>query len=197
MLRQALDATTRPLRRLLLHTVQLDDPWKRQPHPVPLAIYGLGATHSFSWYLEGESRVDVACFRDVIGWLQQCLYVSDATLYHQSDFWQHPTVFERLRQGDCEDFALWAWRKLAELDYEVEFVAGRVRSETGALQGHAWVHLHLDARSYVLDAVLDTPPLMLRPMDTVRMEYLPEVSVDAQLQRYAYHGYYQQLLASS
>src|SRR5690348_3236184 len=42
-----------------------------------------------------------------------CEYVRDPV--HERDFWQHPKTFEQLRKGDCEDHALWAWRKLTEL----------------------------------------------------------------------------------
>jgi hypothetical protein len=47
-------------------------------------------------------------------------------LFGEADFWQHPSTFERLRTGDCEDFAVWAWRKLIELGYDVDLVAGGV-----------------------------------------------------------------------
>src|SRR5205085_1473130 len=68
----------------------------------------------FAWYFEGQSAVTVGSVDDVCEWLLECEYVHDPELFHEPDFWQHPRTFERLRKGDCEDHALWAWRKLVE-----------------------------------------------------------------------------------
>ena len=70
--------------------------------------------------------VPVQSIDDIVAWLQSCEYVTDLDLFHERDFWQHPGTFERLRRGDCEDFALWAWRKLAEVGIDAEFCVGRV-----------------------------------------------------------------------
>ena len=64
-----------------------------------------------------------------------------SSLFNEIDLWQHPSSFEELRRGDCEDFALWAWRKLAELGIDAEFFVGRILSveEPDVDRQHAWV----------------------------------------------------------
>ena len=152
MLRKLATAPARSLSRLLLRTVRLDDPWRRVACPVPLHRYGTGARHDFAWYLEGQSRVEVGSIREICRWLRACEYVRDGDLFYEADYWQHPCAFEQLRQGDCEDFALWAWRKLIRLGHTAEFVAGF--SRTGAVErGHAWVHFEADGTWYLLDEI--------------------------------------------
>lgn len=188
-----------PLRsvfRLLLRTVPLNDPWKRYPQAVPLARYGLGAQRDFRWYFEGESRVAVASVEEVQAWLGGCEYMRDPDLFNEPDYWQHPSAFEQLRKGDCEDFALWTWRKLVELGYEAELVAGRYAGCTGpAVAGHAWVHFRDRETHYLFDPVLEGPHQMVRALPEVRGTYLPEVSVDGRFNRYVYGGFFQQLRA--
>ena len=176
--------------RLLLRTVSLDDPWQRFPVNVPLALYGKGAQRDFSWYFEGESRVPVATVDEMLDWLRGCAYVRDTELFHDADFWQHPLTFEQLLRGDCEDFALWTWRKLVEMGHDAEFVAGRCAGHGRHGPGHAWVLLRESGGVSLLDPVLPNGCDCLRPLETVRDAYLPEVSVDGRLNRYAYAGYY-------
>jgi len=93
-------------------------------------LHGLGAVGApESWYratavrrgipsrlpvvLRGQSTVCVNDIAAICEWLADCEYVRDPV--HERDFWQHPKTFEQLRKGDCEDHALWAWRKLTEL----------------------------------------------------------------------------------
>jgi len=38
-----------------------------------------------------------------------CKYVSDKELFGKDDYRQPPEEFEKRKQGDCEDFALWTW----------------------------------------------------------------------------------------
>ena len=93
---------------------------------VPASAFGPGSQRPFAEYFEGESRVPVGSIDGIVAWLQTCEYVTDLELFHQPDVWLHPGAFERLRRGDCEDFALWAWRKLAEIGIDAEFCVGRV-----------------------------------------------------------------------
>ena len=104
-----------PLLALLRPRVLVDDPWARSPAVLPTRAFGRGSVRDFRWYFERESEVPVRSIDEVCDWLLGCAYVSDRELFNESDFWQHPGTFERLRQGDCEDYALWAWRKLVEL----------------------------------------------------------------------------------
>ncbi|GIV62553.1 MAG: hypothetical protein KatS3mg044_1419 [Rhodothermaceae bacterium] len=190
MLQNLFRRVSRPLTRVLLRTVSLRDPWQRFPLDVPLACYGAGATHDFAWYLTGTSRVRVHTLDDLLSWLRDCQYRRDPDLFLSADYWQHPLTFEQIRQGDCEDFALWTWRKLLELGFEAEFVTGRCRSGNNTFAGHAWIHIHHDGPCRLFDPVLcrHTRPLFAR--DDLRGVYCPEVSVDRDLTRYAYAGYF-------
>jgi len=176
-----------------LRTVHIEDPWQRFEHDVPTELFGLGARHDFSWYLEGESELDIRTPDELVEWLRKCTYASDDTVFHEEDYWQHPCTFERLRTGDCEDYAIWAWRRLLELGYDAEFVAGRSHSPDASnpwKTGHAWVLYREGDRTYLLDATAKRSEPCLAPLDAVRPAYLPEVSVDGLLKRYVYGGYY-------
>jgi hypothetical protein len=185
--------TTMIQRAVGWRTVQ-QDPWQRVACTVPLSAYGRGARRGFRWYFRGTSRVAVQSVEDVLDWLGTCSYIRDEALFFEADYWQHPCTLEHLRKGDCEDFALWAWRKLAELGECVEFVAGRCRRSAAAAEdtpgdGHTWVHLRRDDAVLLLDPTMPSPSSMLRPLDAVRDDYLPEVSVEASFARFAYVGY--------
>ena len=193
MIRKAFHHISRPLSRLLLRTVNIEDAWRRYPKEVPLQLYGAGAQHDFSWYFERPSGVEVSNVEDVLAWLLECIYMRDPDLFNETDFWQHPTTFEELRKGDCEDFALWAWRKLVELGFDAEFVAGRCVGCEQHGAGHTWVHYRKEKKVFLFDPVLRDPALMIQPLTSVRHSYLPEVSVDGRLNRYVYGGYYQLL----
>ena len=182
----------RPVSRLLLRTVNVRDPWRRYAQAVPLSRYGAGARRDFGWYLEGESAVDAVSVADLKAWLLGCAYIRDPDLFHEVDFWQHPCTFEHLRMGDCEDFALWAWSRLVRLGYDAEFVAGRWL-QGGDPSGHAWVVFADAGTPHVFDPVIRDETCMVRPLEAVRNEYVPEVSVDGRLNRYVYGGYLQRL----
>ncbi len=104
------------------------------------------------------------------------------------DYWQHPCAFEQRRVGDCEDFALWAWRKLVCLGYNAEFVAGFSVDADGALRGHTWILLRPGGNIYLFDPVLGERAPMLMPLSAVKRSYIPEVSVGPDFTRYAYNG---------
>lgn len=176
--------------RILLRTLNLNDPWRRFRMQVPLSRYGAGSVHPFTWYLTGRSTLHFTSLKDVSDWLSSCTYARDPELFHECDYWQHPLTFERIRMGDCEDFSLWTWRRLRELGLPAEFVAGRCVDEDGALHGHTWVQFEDPQGRYVFDPVIPDAPLRIRPLPAVRDRYLPEVSVDGRLRRYAYAGFF-------
>lgn len=185
---QIFNPLLRPLAGMLRRSLRPGDRWRRVPHPVPLARFGVGAQHDFPWYFEGPSVVAVCSVEEMKEWLLGCAYRRDPELFQEADFWQHPATFEQLRQGDCEDFALWTWRKLVRLGFEAEFVAGRWE-EGGCPEGHAWVIYEERGVRKVFDPVIREADHMVRPLSLVRDAYLPEVSVDHRFTRYVYHGY--------
>src|SRR5262245_3087664 len=124
------------VRRLLSPSLRLaarffggESAWERVSIAVPPGVFGPGSNHPFAEYFDGASGVPVRSIDDIVVWLQTCEYVTDQELFQERDVWQHPAEFEKVRRGDCEDFALWAWRKLAELGIDAELVVGRVRCD--------------------------------------------------------------------
>jgi hypothetical protein len=191
-LRRILYWTLRPAWRLLLRVMPVDDPWQRVEYRVPVRRYGFGSSHDFSWYFEGQSLVDVRTLDELQDWLMGCEYVQDEELFHETDFWQHPRTFERLRRGDCEDHALWAWRKLLELGYDAELVSGRTLpwqpGVAEAERGHVWVVFRQDEEMFLLEAVSKKRDRVIRRLDDVKAHYRPEYGVDRQRQRFAFNG---------
>ena len=93
-----------PVYRLALRLHVPGDDWEELPlHPV-FWRFGPGSRHRFSWYFEGTSSVTISSLAELLGWLGTCRYVGDKELFQEEDFWQHPRTFERLKEGDCEDF---------------------------------------------------------------------------------------------
>jgi hypothetical protein len=186
----------RPLARLLARVLEpilvrlpVDDPWERLPVAVPPWAFGRGSVRDFRWYFEGESLVEAESLEAICDWLAGCEYVPDPELFHEPDFWQHPRTFERLRKGDCEDHALWAWRKLVELGYDAELVCGEwdvTRDDAG---GHAWVVFRDDGREYLFEAVARSTADMIRPLDEVRARYCPHVAVDRHFRTAGFSGH--------
>ena len=185
---------SKPLSRLLMRLLPLDNPWERFASSVPLSVYGMGAQREFRWYFEGRSSVEIQSIEEIQEWLLGCEYVSDPDLFQEADFWQHPCTFEQLRKGDCEDFALWAWRKLVRLGYQAEFVAGQFVlpgcPDPDYGHGHTWLLFKKEGVLYLFDPIIRERDHMIQPLDAVCHDYTPEVSVDQHFNRYAYAGYY-------
>jgi hypothetical protein len=182
----------RPLRRLLIRHVPVDDPWEPVTSVlVTPQIFGPGSFRMFRWYLEGESKVRAQSLDEVCTWLGECEYLADDQLFNEADFWQHPRTFEYLRKGDCEDHALWAWRKLIELGHPAEFFVGQWLEGGGEHHDrHAWVVFEQDGQRFLLEAVLkDQSPGMIRPLPDVRREYTPHFSVNASFTMRSHAGY--------
>ncbi|MCA9917539.1 MAG: transglutaminase-like cysteine peptidase [Anaerolineales bacterium] len=169
---------------MMSHHYQLPRSYEKEATRVHHTEFGAGSRRPFSHYLNGESRVMVQSLDDICRWLQQCEYVRDSELFGQRDVWQHPGEFETRRKGDCEDHALWAWRKLKELNIPAEFVVGRtVWSETN--NGvHAWVAFEENGRSYILEST--NKKQLIFPLETIQTRYHPWFSVDMNSQTYRF-----------
>lgn len=189
MIRRAFARLLRPLWELAVRHLPIDDPWERLATRPKLHMYGSGARLDFAAYLQGETIVAVGSLEEVQDWLLGCRYEHDDVLFGESDFWQHPSTFERLRAGDCEDYAVWAWRKLIELGENVDLVAGWCVRE-GELDGrHAWLLLRRDDVEFVFEPVARDRQQMLRPLAEVRDSYIPQFGVDRHGKRFAFSGY--------
>ena len=167
------------------------DPWERYEHDVPLTAFGEGSKRAFRDYFAGESNVVVSSLDEVCNWLLDCIYVTDQEEFGVADYWQHPAEFEARRRGDCEDHALWAWRKLSEIGVFAELICGRCQGNNGTFRGHVWVHFTEDGTEYLLEATAASRSAMVRPLTDawVRSAYSPYFSVDAHFRRHAYWGY--------
>lgn len=157
---------------------------------VPTTAFGPGSRRQFGEYLEGESLVQVQSIDDIVTWLASCEYVTDVELFNEADRWQHPGAFEQLRRGDCEDFALWAWRKLAELGVDAEFYVGRIvcDDDDERARQHAWVVYCVDGTDFLLEPAAQSPQRMIRPLADVMDEYVPHFAVNRQLGTCAFVG---------
>jgi hypothetical protein len=110
-------------------------------------------------------------------------------LFNDPDRWQHPAAFEKLRRGDCEDFALWAWRKLAEVGIDAEFCVGRVVCDRTDLdRQHAWVVYHLDGMAFLFEPAARGRSRMIRPLADAMHAYVPHFAVDHRFDTYAFVG---------
>jgi hypothetical protein len=187
----------RPFLRIFLRFTSVGDHWKRIDVRIPVHKLGVGSRHEFSWYFEGQSRVGIATIQDIMRWLLSCEYVSDPDLFHEPDFWQHPTTFEQLRRGDCEDHALWAWRKLLEIGCDAVLVFGRrlpwQPNVKGKERGHAWILLSGDDGVLLFEPSAKSIEKMLRQRAEVASEYRPEIGVDRNRKTFAYNGLLQSM----
>ncbi len=175
---------------VLEHHYQIQPMHHREIMLVPFRRFGTGSQNDFRWYFERESQVQTATVAEVCGWLQQCRYVSDQEQFNARDHWLHPVEFEVNRQGDCEDHALWAWRKLVELGLPAEFVVGQAKwADDHATEAHAWVTFVQDGRDYLLEATAKTN--LLHPLESTASRYQPWYSIDQDFQTYQHNRYIQ------
>jgi len=112
-------------------------------------------------------------FDEIRAFLSTCRYVSDWEQFGLKDHWMPPEKFEKTRQGDCDDFALWTWRQLLGLGYDARFVVGRA-GRYGA--GHAWVSFRVHDRIFIVESLLARYRKFPR-LETLR--YRPSISVEA------------------
>lgn len=179
-----------PLIRLAWRYLEDEDTWRALDYDAPLGFFGEGAVQDFDWYMQGESRVTASDVEAICNWLAGCEYARDPDLFEVGDFWQHPRTFEHLRKGDCEDHALWAWRKFRELGLDAELVAGQwLRGGSRGKAHHAWVVFTSGGERYLLESVAKDPANMVRPFAEARVEYIPHMSVDTQFTRRVHAGY--------
>jgi transglutaminase superfamily protein len=179
-----------PLTRLAEHLTGNESAWDRVTLCVPPQAFGPGSELPFAEYFQGESSVQVQSIDDIVSWLRECEYAGDLELFQKKDHWQHPGTFEEHRRGDCEDFALWAWRKLTEVGVEAEFYVGRViggdsrRSD----RQHAWVVYEIDGTAFLFEPAARTVPAMIRPLEEARDDYIPHFAVNHRFETSAFAG---------
>jgi hypothetical protein len=163
--------------------------WDRVSTGVPAKVFGPGSHRPFAEYFRGKTTVRVESIDDIVSWLQSCDYVSDLELFQRRDVWQHPRAFERRRRGDCEDFALWAWRKLAEVGIDAEFCVGRVTcGDAEAARQHAWVVYRVDDEAFLFEPAARERSRMIRPLAEAMDDYVPHFAVDHRFETTVFNG---------
>lgn len=161
--------------------------WSGRYQNIPLKFYGGGCNQAFSVYLEGDSQVSVANVDELADWLLTCKYLSDLEHKGVRDHWQHPNEFEHSRTGDCEDFALWTWRKLIELGIQCEFMVGKwVRN--GRAGTHAWVLFYENDKPVIFETTGVSKQRMFKPLDSAIAEYIPFAAIDHNVKKKVYIG---------
>jgi hypothetical protein len=177
------------LNRLVWRFRRRDSPWERVVMPVPPGAFGPGSDRNFADYFAGATSVPVASIDDIVDWLQTCDYETDADQFNERDRWQHPGTFEQAHRGDCEDFALWAWRKLTEIGIEAEFYVGRVLcGQAATARQHAWVVYRVDSIDYLFEPAARGRHRMIRPLSQAANDYVPHFAVNHRLRTSAFLG---------
>lgn len=183
--RTALYYILRPFYRWVLARIDPRDPWAASTSWIPLMALGSGAKRHFGWYLEGDTQVHPDTVEGICDWLAGCQYAHDHDLFHERDFWQHPKTFEHLRKGDCEDFAIWAWRRLIELGIDAHFFIGQWGPDPGR---HAWVVFSHEGRKLLLEPQAPRER-MLMTFEAAKADYVPYFFVDRACKPVALEGY--------
>ena len=157
---------------------------------VPATAFGPGSLCPFTCYFEGDSHVRARSIDDIVDWLRGCEYVSDLEQFHECDRWQAPCAFEQSRRGDCEDFALWAWRKLAEIGVDAEFYVGRMEcdDEPDRDRQHAWVVYRAGLEAFLFEPAAGTADAMIRRLSDVQDDYVPHFAVNRRFKTSAFVG---------
>ncbi len=165
------------------------DPWSKRAATVHPSRFSAGCRKPWPWYFDGISNVHVRRVEDICRWLRRCKYAYDKLLFLEDDFWQHPVTFETMRKGDCEDHALWAWRKFADLGLYAELVVGVSENADPRAHGHhAWVIFERKSgKRYVMETTAKRGKKhMIMTVNEARRRYTPQVSVDTEFQTWVY-----------
>ncbi len=172
-------------------------PWKRLREKIRKQRFSRTLEHDFSWFFQGVSKVKATSVEEVCEFLCSCEYISDEELFMEGDFWQHPVTFEKIKMGDCEDHALWAWRKLTEAGIEAELVVGKL-SNTEEYQyiaspggGHAWcIYREPESTKWkVLETTAKSKNRMILTPEEAKKTHKAQFSIDSKLLTYRFTDY--------
>lgn len=121
---------------------------------------------------------------DLRRFLSECRYVSDEEQFNRRDYWMPPEEFEKRKQGDCDDFALWTWRQLMNMGYRARYVVGR-SGRYGT--GHAWVTIEQDGKHFLVEPLAWYAGDSLPRLSIVRYEPEGSMEWDGKRLRYFVH----------
>jgi len=163
------------------------DIWEPVDRHVPDILFGKGIKHDFPHFFQQTSNVTIKNIESMCEWLLECDYVQDIVQFLKKEHWQHPVEFEQTKKGDCEDSALWVWRKLVELGYQAEFVVGMWVGDTRH-SAHAWVVFDDKGERYLFETVIKDRKKMITPLNDIGPSYIPFAAVNGEFKRCAYMG---------
>lgn len=172
--------------RATLRLTDADD-WHREASPIPPGWFT--RPHApLSRYLYDRSTVEIEGVGDIHFWLRECEYQEELD-DQPPGAWIPPSAFESTRRGTCTEHAVWAWRKLRELDCEAELVVGALDDGEEGL--HAWVQLDPGRGSPTVFETTSkaTAPNLLDLESADAEGYRPWYSVDTRMQTYLYPGH--------
>ena len=136
---------------------------------------------TFEDYLKAALR-PVTRWEEVQDFLRLCLYAKDSEVHGRQEVWIHPEDFERIRAGDCEDHALWAWVQFVRIGWDARFTAGLL--EGG---GHGWITVFRDDEILLCESTAKKRAPFLFAPGSGRTRYEPLWSVDGSC-RFFWHG---------
>ena len=141
--------------RLAARLVGRESPWERVAMRVPASAFGPGLAAAVRrGTSRARARVRVGIHRRHRGVAADLrIRRPTSSCFASGTSGSIPAIFEKLKRGDCEDFALWAWRKLAEIGIDAEFCVGRVicddRPEID--RQHAWVVYRVNGTAFLFE----------------------------------------------
>ena len=135
-------------------------------------------------YVTQPLTVKCQSLEDLRKFLRTCRGVTDKEQFGKADYWMPPEDFEKSRKGDCDDFAMYAWRQLLEMGYKARFTAGRVGDSP---LRHAWVTFEEEGKHFLLEPQARFLGLKFPRLDA--LQYKAEVSVewDGKKPRFFFH----------
>jgi hypothetical protein len=152
--------------------------------PSKVSRRSFAPTFPMGRYVSQPLRVPCATLEDVRTFLASCSFMSDQDQFGRKDYWTPPEEFEERKRGDCDDFALWAWRQVMSLGYDARFVVGR----SGLYGiGHAWVTFLRNHRVFLLESTAACLGAQIPRLDTLRYHPLVSVRWDGERIRYYEH----------
>jgi hypothetical protein len=139
------------------------------------------STFPIGMYVTQPLTVKCQSLQDLRRFFRACRHLSDKEQFGKDDYWMPPEDFEKSRRGDCEDFAMYAWRQLLEMGYKARFVIGDSPVK------HAWVTFEKDGKHFLLEPQARFLGLWFPRLDALR--YRPDVSVewDGEKTRFFFH----------
>jgi hypothetical protein len=151
-------------------------------------LRGVRPTLPMGRYVSQPLAVKCETIQDICKFLWGCRARSDQDLFNKREYFQPPEEFERLKKGDCDDFALWTWRQFMALGYDARVVFGKV-GRFG--QGHAWVEFFQDNKCYLVEPQLRILGESMPRLSTLR--YVPQFSASWDGKTLAYYAHKERL----